>query len=212
MARSAKPKPLPARKRKPRSKERYEERRQEVVDIAARVFAERGFHATSIDDLVEATGLQRGGLYHYMDGKKELLIDIHARFIEPLLAEGEKIVKEGDSPPETLRKLARALMGDIAAYPDQVTVFLNEWRTIEGEPEWKTILKHRRRFEKLIEGVLKEGVDQGIFEISDTRNAVLGWLGMINYSYTWFRPGGRTSPTAVADQFCEIFLTGVQTD
>ena len=76
--------------RQTRTRERYEGRRQEVADIAARVFAERGYDATSIDDLVEATGLQRGGLYHYMEGKKDLLIRIHGRFIEPLLAESRR--------------------------------------------------------------------------------------------------------------------------
>jgi TetR/AcrR family transcriptional regulator, cholesterol catabolism regulator len=62
-------------------------RRREIVDVGAKAFAEHGFHATTIDQLVEATGLQRGGLYHYIDGKLDLLIAIHERFIEPLLEE-----------------------------------------------------------------------------------------------------------------------------
>jgi AcrR family transcriptional regulator len=53
---------------------KYDARRLELIDIAARVFARKGYHATSIDDLVEATGLKRGGLYHYITGKEDLLI------------------------------------------------------------------------------------------------------------------------------------------
>src|SRR4051794_11617006 len=190
---------------KRRSRERYDQRRQEVVDIAARVFAERGFHATTIPDLVEATGLQRGGLYHYIDGKKDLLIRIHGRFLDPLLAEAERIAALDEPPDAKLRLLARALMSNIATYPHQVTVFLHEWRVIENDPEWQQIRKSRRRFESLVGSVLKEGNDQGVFAIKNNRIALLGWLGMINYSYQWYRPGGRVKHQDIADEFCEIF-------
>jgi TetR/AcrR family transcriptional regulator, cholesterol catabolism regulator len=204
--------PAAAPVRKRRSRERYDERRQEVVDIAARVFADRGYHATSIDDLVQATGLQRGGLYHYMDGKKDLLIRIHERFIDPLLADAREIVERGDDPETTFRELARALMRDIADYRDQVTVFLHEWRIIEHEPEWAEIRKARKAFEELLGDVLKRGQEAGVFQIKDDRIARLGFLGMFNYSYQWFRPGGRGKPEDIAEQFCDIFLHGIRAD
>ena len=193
-----------------RSRERYEQRRQEVVDTAAKVFAERGFHATTVDDLVAATGLQRGGLYHYIDGKMELLIAIHERFIEPLLSEAREIA-ERDEPPETqLRSVAHALMGDIASYRDQVTVFLHEWRIIESDPAWKAIRKARKEFEQIITDILERGREEGTFAFTDSRLTLLAWLGMINYSYQWFDPEGRTQAPHVADYFTDIFLSGVR--
>src|SRR5436309_16104703 len=113
---------------------RYEARHQELVDIAARVFARQGYHATSIDDLVEATGLKRGGLYHYISSKEDLLIAAHERFIEPLLENARAIAAEDLPAEEALRRLAHALMHDIAVYQDQVTVFLHECRGIERRP------------------------------------------------------------------------------
>jgi AcrR family transcriptional regulator len=203
----AEPRP---RVRSERSRKRYEERRAQVVDIAARVFAERGYHATSIEDLVHATGLQRGGLYHYMDGKKDLLIRIHERFINPLLAEARVIVAAGDPPEETFRALAGALIRDIAEYRDQVTVFLHEWRIIENDPEWRSVRKARKDFEKLLGSVLERGHREGVFDIQDKQITLLGFLGMCNYSYQWYRPGGRISPDELADQFCDIFLHGIK--
>lgn len=198
-----------ARVGRPRSRERWEERQREVVDIAAGVFAEQGYHATSIQDLVQATGLQRGGLYHYMTGKADLLIQIHQRFIEPLLTAAREIAAE-DAPADiVLRKLATALMADIATYRAQVTVFLHEWRIIQNEPEWETIRKARKEFEGVIAGVLGRGVEQGVFHITDIPLAVLGFLGMFNYSYQWFEPAGRLSPQEVADYFCDIYLAGI---
>ncbi len=161
-----------------------------MVDVAARVFAERGFHATSIDDLVEATGLQRGGLYHYMDGKKDLLIRIHERFINPLLAEAERIVAVGEPPDVTLERLAGALMGDIAMFNNQVTVFLHEWRVIENDPEWVEVRRSRKRFEALVEGVLVAGQKQGMFSFKSSKIALLAFR-TTNYSYQWY--SGRTA-------------------
>jgi AcrR family transcriptional regulator len=193
-----------------RSRERYAQRRTEVVDTAARVFAARGFHGTSIEDLVEATGLQRGGLYHYMDGKLDLLIAIHQRFIDPLLANARE-VSERDQPADVqLRELARVLMRDIADYHDQVTVFLHEWRAIESDPAWREIRRARQEFEQIVSDVLERGRDEGIFEFEDSRLTLLGFLGMINYSYQWFDPKGRVSPGTIADRFADIFLSGIQ--
>jgi len=195
---------------RPRSQERFLERQSEVVDIAAALFAERGFHATSIQDLVEATGLQRGGLYHYMNGKSDLLIQIHERFIGPLLAEAREIASQDEPADVLLRELAASLMRDIATYRNQVTVFLHEWRIIEDDPQWASIRESRKEFESVIEAVLKRGVDQGIFRIADTRLAVLGFLGMFNYSYQWLRPSGRFSSGRIADYFSDIYISGIR--
>jgi AcrR family transcriptional regulator len=195
---------------RPPSNERWRQRQLEVVDIAAEVFAKRGYHATSIEDLVEATGLQKGGLYHYMDGKADLLIKIHERFIEPLLEQARTIAAEPAPADETLHALASALMIDIATYRDAVTVFLHEWRIIESDPGWKKIRAARAEFERVIEDVLRRGVDEGLFEIEDPRLSVLAFLGMFNYSYQWYRPNGRLSAQRIADLFFGIFIGGIR--
>src|ERR1700733_828274 len=179
--------------KRPAATRRYAERRREIVDIAARVFAERGYHATSIDNLVEATGLQRGGLYHYIGSKEELLFQIHERFIEPLLTEAREIEARGAPPPDTLRELAHALMSNIATYRDQVTVFLHEWKTLGGSqdgPRARKVMTARKQFEDVIDRTLKRGVDEGFYDLGDRRLAVLAFLGMINYTYQWYRRGG----------------------
>jgi AcrR family transcriptional regulator len=194
------------------SRTRYEERRQEVVDIAARVFAEKGYHATSIDDLVSATGLQRGGLYHYMSSKKDLLLDIHKRFIEPVLEEAHKISMADEPPDVVLCMLCRASLRSIERFRDQVTVFLHEWRAIQDDPRWRDIRGSRKEFENIIMGVLKRGCEEGLFSIPDLPVATYAFLGMINYTYQWFDPKGRVSAEELADQMCDIFITGIRAD
>jgi AcrR family transcriptional regulator len=197
------------RPERPQSAARYDAKRREVVDIAARVFAEKGYHATSMDDLVAATGLQRGGLYHYIEGKQDLLVAIHERFIAPLLENAREIVAQDLAADEALRRLARALMHDIANYRDQVTVFLHEWREMQREPEWRRIREERREFEAIVESVLVRGEREGLFSVAEPRLAALAFLGMFNYSHTWFDPRGGRSPDEIAERFAAIFLRGV---
>lgn len=192
-----------------RSRERYLRRSEEVVSLAAKEFAKQGYHATSIDDLVEATGLQRGGLYHYIGGKRDLLIRIHARFIEPLLENAREIAGRHESPDVELRLLALAPVQDIVEFRDEVTVFLHEWRFIEDATEWKDIRQARKEFEDIIAACLVRGARDGTFRDLDERSTMRGFLGMINYTYQWLNPAGRTPASDIGERFVDIFLHGI---
>ena len=168
-----------------------------------------GYDATTIDDLVAATGLQRGGLYHYIGGKQDLLIAIHERFLAPLLEQAREIARQDLEPEAALRALAHALIENIHRYRDQVTVFFHEWRTIEGDERWTQVRQERREFELIIADVLERGRAEGRFHFGDTRIALLGFLGMFNYMPQWYEPRGRMSHEAIAEQFCDIFLRGI---
>jgi len=188
---------------------RHEQRKSEIADIAAALFAANGYHATSIQDLSDATGLQRGALYHYIDSKKDLLYRIHERFIDPLLAQAREIDARDVPADEAIRSLAHVLLETIHTYRDQVTVFLHEWKTITDDDSWATVRASRREFENIFERVLRRGVKEGLFEISDVRLATLGFVGMINYSHYWLNPEGRLRPDTIADRFVDYFLFGI---
>lgn len=190
---------------------RFDLRRREIVDVAAALFARQGYHATSLDDLCSATELKRGGLYHYIGSKEELLFQIHERFIVPLLEAAHEIERRDDPPAQTLRELAQVLMGVIADYNDQVTVFLHEWRTLEQASTDRAlrVREARRDFESVIRRTLDRGVADGSFAIRRPGLAVLGFLGIINYAYQWYRPDGAASASEIADEFCDVFLHGV---
>jgi AcrR family transcriptional regulator len=193
-----------------RSRARFARKWDDVISAAARVFAEKGFDATTVDDLVAATGLQRGGLYHYMDNKSDLLVEIHRRLIEPLLAEIERIDTEPNDPSTAVRLIARALAHNMRDYNNEMIVFLHEWRTIRDDDAWEDIRRARRDLEHTIERTLRRGVIAGRFEIPDTRLAVFALLGMFNHAHQWFRPDGRVSADELADSFGDIFLGGVE--
>jgi TetR/AcrR family transcriptional regulator, cholesterol catabolism regulator len=189
---------------------RFEQRRAELAATAAKLFAERGYHATSMADLTEAAGLKRGGIYHYIETKSDLLFLIHEDVITPLAKEMRAIEKRQDAPPVTIRALAHAFLGSIASHNDEVRVFLHEFKAIQDRPEWEKVRAGRRELERIVERVLQRGVDEGVFEVRDVRLTGLAFLNMMNHSYTWFDPGGRWSASHIADAFSDIFLAGIQ--
>lgn len=191
-------------------RKRRERRKNEITDIAAKLFAARGYHATSIQDLSDATGLQRGALYHYIDSKKDLLYRIHERFIDPILAEAREIQSRALPPDEELRAYAHVLMRNVQNYRDQVTVFLHEWKAMQDDESWEAVRESRREFESILQRAIERGVAEGKLRTDEPRLTTLAFLGMINYSYQWFSPHGRLEPDAIADHFADVFLDGVR--
>ncbi|MEV4420340.1 TetR/AcrR family transcriptional regulator [Patulibacter sp. NPDC049589] len=197
----------------PTLRQKYDSRQREVLDACARVFAERGYHGTSIDDLIAATGLARGGLYHYIGSKSEALTRILDDLMGPLLERVTLAVEGPDAPAsavDRLRTMTRVWMRQVESHRDHVAVFEQERRTLEREPAWDAIRRDRRAFEELLVGILQQGVRDGELAIADPQLAALGLLGMVNHTALWFVPGGRLDADQVADGFVDVFLDGVR--
>jgi AcrR family transcriptional regulator len=183
----------------PALRERYDRRQQEVVSTAAALFARRGFQATSMDELSEATGLRSGGLYHYIGSKQRLLFQIFGQLMEPLLERAAEI-EAGDDDPETqLRTLVRAWVAHIETHMDHMAVFAQERHAIEHEPEWEEVRASRDAFEAILARRL------AAVGLTD-RLALFALLGMVNHTATWLKPGGRLSAEQIADGYCDMLL------
>jgi AcrR family transcriptional regulator len=191
---------------RPALRERYERRRSEVIATAARVFAERGFQATSISDLTEATGLAAGGLYHYIESKDRLLFSICDELLDPVLERAREIVADGRPAEEQLRELLRAWLAHIATHRDHMLVFAQERHVIEREPQWRRVRAQRKEFEQLLDGVLARGEADGAFVLADRGLTLLALLGMVNYTPQWLDRRGRLDPEQIADGYCDLIL------
>src|SRR5919109_2257736 len=130
-------------------------RREELSRQAARLFAEKGYHGTSIGDLAQAMGVRKGSLYAHIEGKQDLLF-------EAMRAGAEAFHGALDAIPETLpatEKIRLALRGHLRVVADQLevaTVFVQEWRYLEGE-RLQEIVAERRRYEERIRELFREG-------------------------------------------------------
>jgi AcrR family transcriptional regulator len=195
---------------KPGSRLRYDAKLRDLVDTAAALFAERGYHATSIEQLLAATGLTRGGLYHYIDGKHDLLIAVQQELLEPLLVRARDVVGETDDPEAQLRALTREWVQHVESHRDHMIVFNAERRTVEGDPRWADVVGWRNEFESILAGIFARGEQAGLFAVEDRSLATLAFLGMVNHMPSWYSSGGRLSAAEVADRFCDVLLNGIR--
>ncbi len=199
--------PVPSPPTRPALRARYDARRREVVASAAKLFAERGYDATSISELTEATGLAAGGLYHYIEGKDDLLIAICDELLEPLLAQAREIVAAEAPPVEQLRSLVAAWVAHVVAHRHHMLVFTQERQAIERQRRWRHVRSQRKAFEQILDDVLARGEADGSMTFADRRLSLLALLGMVNYTPQWVRPGGRLAPAEIADGYCAIVLS-----
>ena len=198
--------PLPSPPTRPALRARYEARRSEVVATAARLFAERGYDGTSMSELTAATGLAAGGLYHYIEGKDDLLIAICDELLEPLLERAREIVAAEAPPVEQLRQLVAAWVEHVVARRHHMLVFTQERQAIERQARWRRVRSQRKAFEKILDEVLARGEANGSMTFADRRLSLLALLGMVNYTPQWVRPNGRLSAREIADGYCAIVL------
>jgi AcrR family transcriptional regulator len=191
---------------RPALRERYDRRRQEVVDGAARVFAERGYDQTSVPELAEAIGLAAGSLYHYFGSKEQLLISICDELMAPLLDEARALVAADAPPDEQLRTLVRRWVAHVVEHRDHMLVFQQERHVIERGEQWRAVRADRKAFERLVERALGRAADAGALRLADRRLALSALLGMVNHTAQWFRPRGRLTTAEVADGYVELVL------
>jgi AcrR family transcriptional regulator len=200
--------PVPSPPTRPALRARYDARRSEVVATAAELFAERGYDGTSMSELTAATGLAAGGLYHYIEGKEDLLIAICDELLEPLLERAREIVVAEAPAVDQLRELVGAWVAHVVEHRDHMLVFTQERQAIERERRWRRVRSQRQAFERILDEVLARGEADGTMTFADRRLSLLALLGMVNYTPQWVRPGGRLPPGEIAAGYCAMVLSG----
>ncbi len=184
----------------PALRAKYDRRRAQLVLDAAAVFARTGYDQTSVAQLTDELDLAAGGLYHYFAGKEQLLIGICDELMEPLLALARDIAAEDAPAAARLRSLVRAWVAHVVTHRDHMLVFQQERHVIEDGPQWKAVRDSRKAFERLVERLLGEAIDDGD-AAGDRRILLSALLGMVNHTAQWYRPDGRLDVEALADGY-----------
>jgi TetR/AcrR family transcriptional regulator, cholesterol catabolism regulator len=180
-------------------------RRDQILEEAARLFGRRGYHATSMRDIGQATGLLAGSLYAHISSKEDLLHRIVLEAAHTFLDGLEAIRAEDLTPEDRLRKAMRAHVAVVASNVDAAWVFHHEWKALTGERR-EEIRRLRRRYERLWDEIVRD-----LPGAADPRFARLLVLSAANWTYTWYRPDGPLSPDEVADRFTDLLLAGLGT-
>jgi AcrR family transcriptional regulator len=183
--------------------------KDDVVRAASRLFAEKGYHATSMRDLGRELGLLGSSLYSHVAGKQDLLVEIvetGAALFQTSAAEA--LAHEG--PPEAqLRAFIEGHLDVIVVHLDEARTFLNEARSLEP-PFRQRIVAARDRYEAVLRGLLADGVASGDFRPDlDPRTTGIYILSVLNAIDRWYRADGELDRNALADSLVDFIRAGI---
>jgi TetR/AcrR family transcriptional regulator, cholesterol catabolism regulator len=160
-----------------------------------------------VGDLAEALGVQKGSLYSHIESKADLLWDVAREGAEAFHQALDQVPDDGP----VVERIRAALCGHlrvVAQQLDVATVFIREWRYLEGERR-DSFIAERRRYEERFRALFREGRERGELRTDlDDGAAALVALSSVNWAYTWLRPGAGTDD--LADRFTALLLDGMR--
>jgi AcrR family transcriptional regulator len=183
-------------------------RRAEVIREAANLFDERGYNATSMEDIAEAVGLRKPTLYHYFRSKDEILVWIHQEFIDLLIARQERRAELSMGPEQLLLEIMGDILELIDTHPGHVRAFYEHQRELPDSAHAE-MAKKRARYEDGVIATIQRGVDEGVFRRVDAKLATLAVFGVCNWAYQWYREGGALRAREIAYVFWDLLLNGL---
>ncbi len=185
----------------------YEERKESILDHAARLFATRGFPGTSIMDIARACGASKSLLYHYFPSKEDVLFGVMNSHIDVLLHDIEQVAKDQQHPADALHSLLELFMRDYAGAASRQKVLLNELRNLPDDKRTEIVAKQRQII-AAFQDLLSAAIPTAGNDPARMRARTMLLFGMINWTSNWFKPGGQLSSSDIADMAFDLVLGG----
>ena len=182
--------------------------REDILEAAAQIFREKGFHGASMSDIAEAVNLQKASLYHHVSSKQELLLEILDQALQLLLDRISSITIQNITADKKLRLMIRGYLQILVENIDLAAVLLFEHRSLERKQHARHV-PNRDKFESLWKDVLAEGVRTRTFKCDDPALTTRALLGLMNWTITWYRPDGGKTSEQIADDYSNLLLNGL---
>ncbi len=190
---------------------RYDQKLEFILRTAARIFAEKNYHSTTMRDISRETNVSLAGLYYYCKSKEELLFLIQDNCFGHVLERLEQRLKETTQPVEKLRLVIENHLSFFAANMAEMKVLSHEADSLAGEMHAHVSGK-KQQYTKLVRRILSEVQEQQARENGlpriDLTVATFALFGMMNWIYNWYDPRGKLSVSELVDNIARLFLSG----
>src|SRR3954470_23786829 len=194
----------------PRTQSETSTRRDQLLEIAAGLFATKGFRNTTVRDIPDAAGILSGSLYHHFDSKESMVDEILSSFQEELFGQYDEILAS-DVDPRT--KLARAVLVSFDAidrHHDEVAIFQNDAAHLLTFDRFAYLADRNRQSRAVWLTLLQDGVDAGALRNDLDLELTYRFIrDTVWVAVSWYRPGGRRTHTEIARQYLSILLEGI---
>ncbi|MHB9145632.1 MAG: TetR/AcrR family transcriptional regulator [Symbiobacteriia bacterium] len=186
-------------------------REREILASAVQLFRDQGYHGTSMQDIADAVGLQKGSLYYYISSKEELLVKIFDDAVSVLVSHLEEVSRQRVSARLKLQRAILAHVETVTERLGELTVFTRETHAL-SERQREVVRQSRRRYTGLLQRILEEGIAAGEFRAVDARLTALAVTGLCNSVYQWYSPAGRMDARGIGTLFNSIILQGLSAE
>jgi len=185
----------------------YDDQRDTILSQAARLFATQGYSATSMNQVAEACGLSKATLYHYYKDKYDLLFSIADGHVQRLQGIVEEAQAEGQDAQQLMRALIRRLVEEYADAQDEHWVLTSEVRFLSAADRRRVLDRER----ELVAGFARTvaALRPDLDEAALAKPLTMLLFGMVNWMFTWMKPGGRYDHEAMAPIVADMFLGGL---
>lgn len=185
-------------------------RRDELLELAATMFAQRGLRATTVRDIADAAGILSGSLYHHFASKEEMVDEVLRTFLDWLFERYQHIIDTEPNPLARLKGLFMASFDAIERHHAEVVIYQDEAKRLSGQPRFAYIDELNVRQRKMWVDVLTEGIEQGYFQPDIDVDLVYRFIRDTTWvSVRWYQPGGPLTAEQVGRQYLAIVLDGV---
>jgi len=182
--------------------------REQILRTAADLFRERGYRATTLDDIAARLGMSKASLYTYFHAKDEMLAAISRGTIETFTRELSLVLRSDLGPEDKLRRVVRDHVRFVIANRSFLTVFFSEETNLPVRLA-RALAGQKDRYDKGVESIVVEGVRRGVFRDVPPRLVVFGLLGMLNWIYKWYDPRGRWGAEEISAAFLSLLEGGL---
>jgi TetR/AcrR family transcriptional regulator, cholesterol catabolism regulator len=184
-------------------------KRNEILRCFTELVAARGYDEVSVRDVAEALDISKGTVLHHFGSKEAILEQINNEYMRRRLAEARDYLPALEDPVDELQAFICHLM--LCQQDDRAATvaFSREILRSASEPVMAEVRQLREEFAAVLVGIIERGVKSGAFAAVDPRLTALQIFGMVNWAWTWFKPGGRNTAVEIADQFSRTVISGL---
>jgi len=182
--------------------------RSDVLQAATAVFADRGYHGASMQDIADAAGMQKASLYYHVGSKEDLLFAIHELMMDELTTRTMPVLSSSRSPADKIREVIAVAVEFIAAHREGYTVLVEDLNAVAGA-RWDSVVAKRELYGRMVEGVIAEAAASGEFAPTRPEIATRGIFGLLNWCHVWFHADGELTAREVAEILADLVLDGL---
>lgn len=183
---------------------------ERLLGAATRLFAERGYEGTSVQEIVATAGVTKGAMYHYFGSKDDLLYEVYARVLRMQTEHLVEIAGRDEPVAERVHTAAADVIVTSIDNLDDSVIFFRSMHQLE-ETKRRTVRAERRKYHELFRGMIEQGQEEGVFRSDVPADLVVDYyFGSVHHLSTWYRKDGPLTGADVGYYFADLLIAGLR--